>query len=173
MLISIFSLYLFKVFYRYFFTVSNPLTPAIIYSSNSGMYYDGAVALFGNGKGHVNLFGATYTSSINCKLAWNALLTWIVVLVSVLMWVVTTIIALTRKYKLLKFTAIFSWTTFILTPICGILLFFTIPILFSVNEWSDPSEWKLSATWVISAILLILIGTYRIINYIIRRRRIR
>ncbi len=124
---------------------------------NVSGWYDGVSAIFGKGKTQAALGGLSAVSDFEGKLAWNALLAWIFVLVALLALLISSVMVFVKIKALEKFGGLIALVAGGLLLVAGIFLFFTLPAFASANEY-NMNDWGLGAGWVIGAILAIVGG---------------
>lgn len=143
-------------------------THAITYSAEAGGivsasgWYSGAAVIFGKGpeyaSGSILGFGGAGEGTFEGKLAWNALLAFIFVLVALLALLVSSLMAFVKIKALEKFGGLIALIAAGLLLVGGIFLFFTLPAFASANEWNSTDGYALGGGWVVAAILAIVAG---------------
>ncbi len=133
-------------------------THSLVYNGdNINSWYDGASAIFGKGKSQIGGSGLSLVGDFEGKLAWNALLAWIFILVALLALLISSVMVFVKIKALEKFGGLIALISGGLLLVAGIFLFFTLPAFASANE-ANMDKWGLGAGWVIGAILAIVGG---------------
>ena len=133
-------------------------THSLVYNGdNINSWYDGASAIFGKGKSQIGGGGLSLVGDFEGKLAWNALLAWIFILIALLALLISSVMVFVKIKALEKFGGLIALIAGGLLLVAGIFLFFTLPAFASANE-ANMDKWGLGAGWVIGAILAIVGG---------------
>ena len=133
-------------------------TNSVVYNGNNiNSWYDGVSAIFGKGKSQLGGGGLSLISDFEGKLAWNALLAWIFILVALLALLVSSVTVFVKIKALEKFGGLIALISAGLLLVAGIFLFFTVPAFAGANEFNSDG-WALGGGWVVAAILAIVAG---------------
>lgn len=134
-------------------------TKSLVYSNgNLSGWYDGPAAIFGKGQSQAAWGGISAAGEFEGKLAWNALLAWIFVLVALLALLIGSIMVFVKIKALEKFGGLIALVAGGLLLVAGIFLFFTLPAFAGANEWNNTDYFALGGGWIVAAILNILAG---------------
>lgn len=134
-------------------------TNSIVYKNgNATGWYDGVCAIFGKGKSLGGWGGISVIGDFEGKLAWNALLAWIFILVALVALLVSSVTVFVKIKALEKFGGLIALVSAGLLLVGGIFLFFTLPAFAGANEWNSTSNFSLGGGWVVAAILAIVGG---------------
>ena len=134
-------------------------TNSVVYNGNNiNSWYDGVSAIFGKGKSQLGGGGLSLVGDFEGKLAWNALLAWIFILVALLALLVSSVTVFVKIKALEKFGGLIALISAGLLLVAGIFLFFTVPAFAGANEWNNSDGWALGGGWVVAAILAIVAG---------------
>lgn len=133
-------------------------TNSVVYNGNNiNSWYDGVSAIFGKGKSQLGGGGLSLIGDFEGKLAWNALLAWIFILVALLALLVSSVTVFVKIKALEKFGGLIALISAGLLLVAGIFLFFTVPAFAGANEF-NLDDYVLGGGWVVAAILAIVAG---------------
>ena len=138
-------------------------THSLVAKENSGTWFSGISAIFGGGK--ASALG--FEGDSEAKLAWTALIAWILELVALLILCAGVVLPLLKVKALDKFAGILNLVAVIALVLAGILTFLTVPVFGAANDWSDTKDWLLGAGWVVSGILAIVGGAVAILPAVV------
>ena len=140
------------------------VTPALfsqseVFGTKVELWYSGTAAIFGHGKSQIASGSTTVVTDFNESLAWNALLAWIFVLVSLIILLLGFILPMLKIRVLEKFAGILNLVTVGLLIAAGIFMFFSVPTFASANNF-DADGWNLGAGWWVAAFLTLGAGVF-------------
>ena len=138
---------------------------SVVYADNTANWYSGISAVFGGGTAQVSIAGWSNSGSVNAKLAWPALIGWILILVAMIILLAGVVLPLLKVKALEKFAGVLNLVAVAALVTAGILVFFTEPAFGAANEWSEESikAWTLGGGYIAAAILAILGGVVAIL----------
>ncbi len=122
-------------------------------------WYSGTAAIFGKGKYQYPSGSDALIGNFDGNLAWNALIAWIFVLVSLVILLLGFILPMLKIRVLEKFAGILNLVTVGLLIAAGIFMFFTVPTFASANNF-DTDGWNLGAGWWVAAFLTLGAGVF-------------
>ena len=134
-------------------------THSLVAKDNSGTWFSGISAIFGNGR----LALAGFEGDSDAKLAWTALIAWILELVALLILCAGVVLPLLKVKALDKFAGVLNLVAVIALVTAGILTFLTVPVFGAANDWNSTKDWLLGAGWVVAGILAIVGGAIAIL----------
>ena len=134
-------------------------THSLVAKDNSGTWFSGISAIFGNGR----LALAGFEGDSDAKLAWTALIAWILELVALLILCAGVVLPLLKVKALDKFAGVLNLVAVIALVTAGILTFLTVPVFGAANDWNSTKDWLLGAGWVVAGILAIIGGAIAIL----------
>ena len=138
---------------------------SVVYADNTANWYSGISAVFGGGTAQVNIMGWTKSGSVDAKLAWPALIGWILIVVAMVILLLGIVLPLLKVKALEKFAGVLNLVAVCALVAAGILVFFTEPAFGAANDWSSDAikQWTLGAGYVVAGILAILGGVCAIL----------
>ena len=131
---------------------------SVVYAENTANWYSGISAVFGGGTAQISIGGWSNSGSVDAKLAWPALIGWILILVAMVIILAGIILPLLKVKALDKFLGLITLVAAGLLIVAAIFAFVSKGVLFAVNEYNNANDWTLGAGWVIGGILFILAG---------------
>ena len=134
---------------------------SIIHVDNSGTWYSGIAAIFAGGKASALGFEGDFDG----KLAWTALIAWILILAAMVIILAGIILPLLKVKALDKFAGVLNLVAVCALVVGGILLFFTKPAFLGANDVDADNfkYWKLGGGFVVAGILAIIGGCFAIL----------
>ena len=138
---------------------------SVVYADNTANWYSGISAVFGNGTAQVDIMGWSKSGSVDAKLAWPALIGWILMLVAMVIILLGIVLPLVKVKALDKFAGVLNLVAVGALVTAGILVFFTEPAFGAANEWSEEAikAWTLGGGYVAAGILSIIGGAVAIL----------
>ncbi|MBO4856878.1 MAG: hypothetical protein J5511_05905 [Bacilli bacterium] len=138
---------------------------SVVYADNTANWYSGISAVFGGGTAQVSIAGWSNSGSVNAKLAWPALIGWILILVAMIILLAGVVLPLLKVKALEKFAGVLNLVAVAALVTAGILIFFTEPAFGAANEWSEESikAWTLGGGYIAAGILSIVGGAIAIL----------
>lgn len=138
---------------------------SVVYASNTANWYSGISAVFGGGTAQVSIAGWSTSGSVDAKLAWPALIGWILILVAMIILLAGVVLPLLKVKALEKFAGVLNLVAVAALVTAGILIFFTEPAFGAANEWSEESikDWTLGGGYIAAGILSIIGGVFAIL----------
>ena len=119
-------------------------------------FYSGSVVLFGKGNAVILSISTAVEDGVG---AWNAILSFIFMIVALLALLVSSIMVFVKIKFLEKFGGIIALVAGGLLLVAGIFLFFSKAAFGAANDMGDGlKDYSLGAAWIISAILAIVAG---------------
>ena len=81
---------------------------SVVYADNTANWYSGISAVFGNGTAQVDIMGWSKSGAVDAKLAWPALIGWILVLVAMIILLAGVVLPLLKIKALDKFAGVLN-----------------------------------------------------------------
>lgn len=109
--------------------------------------------------------GWSKSGAVDAKLAWPALIGWILVLVAMIILLAGVVLPLLKVKALDKFAGVLNLVAVASLVTAGILIFFTEPAFGAANEWSEDAikAWTLGGGYIAAGILAIVGGALAIL----------
>ena len=138
---------------------------SVVYADNPANWYSGISAVFGNGTAQIDVMGWSKSGAVDAKLAWTALIGWILILVAMIIVLAGVILPLLKIKVLEKFAGVLNLVAVGALVTAGILIFFTEPAFGAANEWSEEAikAWTLGGGYIAAGILSIVGGAIAIL----------
>ena len=138
---------------------------SVVYADNPANWYSGISAVFGNGTAQIDVMGWSKSGAVDAKLAWTALIGWILILVAMIIILAGVILPLLKIKVLEKFAGVLNLVAVGALVTAGILIFFTEPAFGAANEWSEEAikAWTLGGGYIAAGILSIVGGAIAIL----------
>ncbi len=138
---------------------------SVVYADNTANWYSGISAVFGGGTAQVDIMGWSKSGSVDAKLAWPALIGWILILAAMIILLLGVVLPLLKIKALDKFAGVLNLIAVGALVAAGILIFFTEPAFGAANDWNSDAikAWTLGAGYIVAGILAIIGGVLAIL----------
>ena len=127
---------------------------SVVYADNTANWYSGISAVFGGGTAQVDIMGWSKSGSVDAKLAWPALIGWILIVVAMVILLAGVVLPLLKVKALDKFAGMITLCAAALLVVAAILIFCSKAAFVAANNAFD--DYGLSFAFVFAGILSIL-----------------